>query len=840
MFSLQDLLNNRTSNRTFTWLISTPVISVLLLATAFISARATTVNAQSITGANDGTGTTVEQDQNTMNINGGTQTGNNLFHSFEQFGLTEGQAAVFFANPETSNILGRVVGNEASIIDGLIQVNSNANLFLMNPAGIVFGENANLNVAGDFTATTATGIGFGTGNFFNAYGENDLTLLTGTPLQFAFDASDPNSTPGVIVNRGNLVAAKNITLLGGRVDSPGTISSSQGDITISAVPNSSLVTIEQAGNLLSLAIDPPRDPNGEVIPFSAEDLPELLTGKVNEDSAIAVQSVQGQLSQRDIEVDDPSQNPDSREQNASSSPGTIAVQSLADEVTSNTSAGELVGIDLDGDGVPDVPIETRSQTLAENNNETVSTSNEVVTRVNSDVLNNSDSETADNLQQLENSSIVYQPREQDSLLALDRQVRNLDETFSQDYQGYYAIFDEDDQELDISLAQIQQVLQKIERATGAKPAVIYAAFYPTQISSTNHQSSILPQPDDELELVAITAEGEPVRRRVTGAERTEVEQIARRFTDTIISRRPEAEFLPQSQQLYQWLVKPLANDLKAREIDNLVFILEGGMRSLPFAALHDGKKYLVEEYSVGMMPSFRLTNTIYQDIRDVELLAMGSETFKDRQLAALPAVPVELNIVAQDLWAGTSFLNEDFTIANLKQTQNSNPFGILHLATHAEFLPGKPANSFIQFGDRKLKLSEVRELGLNNPEVELIVLSACKTAVGDRDAEYGFASLAYQAGVKSALGSLWSVSDAGTLALMSNFYRELKDAPIKAEALRLAQVAMINHQVRIKDDKLVGADFQFDLPAAISENEGEPQLAHPYYWSAFSLVGNPW
>jgi CHAT domain-containing protein len=164
----------------------------------------------------------------------------------------------------------------------------------------------------------------------------------------------------------------------------------------------------------------------------------------------------------------------------------------------------------------------------------------------------------------------------------------------------------------------------------------------------------------------------------------------------------------------------------------------------------------------------------------------------------------------------------------------------LHLATHAEFLPGKPSNSYIQFGDRKLKLSEVRELGLNNPEVELIVLSACQTAVGDRDAEYGFASLAYQAGVKSAIGSLWSISDAGTLALMSNFYKELKDAPIKAEALRLAQVAMIKNQVQIKNDKLIGADFQFDLPVEIRKNEGEPQLAHPYYWSAFSLVGNPW
>ena len=132
--------------------------------------------------------------------------------------------------------------------------------------------------------------------------------------------------------------------------------------------------------------------------------------------------------------------------------------------------------------------------------------------------------------------------------------------------------------------------------------------------------------------------------------------------------------------------------------------------------------------------------------------------------------------------------------------------------------------------------NEIKELALNNPLVELMVLSACKTAVGDRDAEYGFASLAYQAGVKSALGSLWYVSDTGTLSLMSKFYRKLKDTPIKAEALRQAQVAMINEQVRIKNGILIGEDFEFDLPSEISEEK----LTHPRYWSSFTIIGNPW
>ena len=266
--------------------------------------------------------------------------------------------------------------------------------------------------------------------------------------------------------------------------------------------------------------------------------------------------------------------------------------------------------------------------------------------------------------------------------------------------------------------------------------------------------------------------------------------------------------------------------------------MDGGLRSIPVAAFHDGEKYLVEDYSVGMMPSLSLTDTRYQDIKDVGLLAMGSETFPaDSSLFPLPAVPVEIDIITQELWSGGSaFQNADFTIDNLQQTQTSKPFGILHLATHAEFNPGTPKNSFIQFGDRKLSLDEVRELGLSNPQVELMVLSACNTALGDRDAEYGFAGLAHQAGVKSALGSLWHVSDQGTLALMSKFYQELKTAPIKAEALRRAQIAMINKKVRLENGKLITDGQTFDLPPDIDGID----ITHPNYWSPFTIIGNPW
>ncbi|MFB8788770.1 MAG: CHAT domain-containing protein [Potamolinea sp.] len=103
--------------------------------------------------------------------------------------------------------------------------------------------------------------------------------------------------------------------------------------------------------------------------------------------------------------------------------------------------------------------------------------------------------------------------------------------------------------------------------------------------------------------------------------------------------------------------------------------------------------------------------------------------------------------------------------------------------------------------DTQLRLDQVRQLGWNNPAVDLLVLSACRTALGDEKAELGFGGLAVSSGVKSALASLWYVSDQGTLALMTEFYQQLKTAPIKAEALRQAQISMIKKQVRIENGK---------------------------------------
>ncbi|WP_445242846.1 two-partner secretion domain-containing protein [Microcoleus sp. POL10_C6] len=233
-----------------------------------------------ITPATDGTNTQITPSGNQFNINGGQQSGDgtNLFHSFQQFGLTEGQTANFISNPNIRNILGRVVGGDASLINGLIQITGgNSNLFLMNPAGIVFGANSSLNVPAAFTATTATGMGFGN-NWFSAGGTNNYALLVGNPNSFAFT----NTQPGGIVNLGNLAVGQgqNLTLLGGTVLSTGQLYAPGGNIIVAAVPGESLVRISQPGNLLSLEIQPQSVagslPQNWVLPVAS--LPQLLAG----------------------------------------------------------------------------------------------------------------------------------------------------------------------------------------------------------------------------------------------------------------------------------------------------------------------------------------------------------------------------------------------------------------------------------------------------------------------------------------------------------------------------------------------------------------------------------
>ncbi|RQH17929.1 CHAT domain-containing protein [Okeania hirsuta] len=386
-------------------------------------------------------------------------------------------------------------------------------------------------------------------------------------------------------------------------------------------------------------------------------------------------------------------------------------------------------------------------------------------------------------------------------------------------------FGEDLSTQNTSIKNIREVLTDIARETGKNSAIIYVTAYP-----------------EELQLVLYTPDSDPILKTVPAANRQQLMEVVLqlRFQVTTPSRRNTQSYLPPAQQLYNWLIRPISAELEAANIDTLLFSMDEGLRTLPVAVLHDGQQFLVEKYSLSLIPSISLMDTNYRPIQDTRVLAMGASEFIEQN--SLPAVPVELETISQQLWQGSQFLNQDFTRNNLLTQRQNYPYPIIHLATHAEFRPGAASNSYIQlWGDEQLHLGQMRQLGWNDPPVELLVLSACRTAVGDKNAELGFAGLAVAAGAKSALASVWYVSDEGTLGLMTEFYTQLNNAKIKAEALRQAQLAMLRGEVVIAEGQLRGtaARGAVVLPSELGKFENQ-NLSHPYYWAGFMMIGSPW
>lgn len=373
---------------------------------------------------------------------------------------------------------------------------------------------------------------------------------------------------------------------------------------------------------------------------------------------------------------------------------------------------------------------------------------------------------------------------------------------------------------------IGDVPVRIARLTGQKPAIIYVTFPPTG------------QDSDHLGLLLVTAEGQEWHE-VPTATRQEVLEVAKEFVKQITNptRRRTKTYLDSAQKLYQWLIKPLDKTLEKQEINNLVFLMDENLRGIPLSALHDGKRFLVEKYSLGLMPGLNLTDTRYVDLKDAKVLGMAISHFED--LPDIPNVTLELSSI-KTLWPGDYFFDEEATLINLEKHRKMNQYQIIHLATQSEFKLQYPEKSFFKFSDTELTPDQLEQLGWHDPPVDLLVLSACRTGLGDKNFKFGFAGSAIQSGIKSVLGSIWYVSDEGTMALMVEFYYRLRTAPIKAEALRQAQIAMLQGIVKIENGNLIGPLGNVPLPREEFSRSQDNDLSHPYFWAGFTLIGNPW
>ena len=331
----------------------------------------------------------------------------------------------------------------------------------------------------------------------------------------------------------------------------------------------------------------------------------------------------------------------------------------------------------------------------------------------------------------------------------------------------------------------------------AKAAVIYTIILP-----------------DRLEAI-VTLPGQNLRHYSTELPQQQIEGTLQQMQFAVTNqrlRRAIGSFLSPSQQVYNWLIRPIEADLATSGVETLVFVLDGAFRNIPIAALYDGDRYLTEKYKVALTPGLQLLNS--EPLVSEQLQAFAAGLTQARQgFSALPAVGLELQSIGSEV-PTEILLNHYFTKSNFKETINNLAFPVIHIATHGQF-SSLAAETFILTWDDRINVVELDSIlrtdeGRKNP-IELLVLSACQTAVGDRRAALGLAGVAVRAGARSTLASLWFISDKATAQLMTRFYKELANSDAtKAEALRRAQVAILQ----------------------------EGKFSHPYYWSAFVLVGN--
>jgi CHAT domain-containing protein len=271
-----------------------------------------------------------------------------------------------------------------------------------------------------------------------------------------------------------------------------------------------------------------------------------------------------------------------------------------------------------------------------------------------------------------------------------------------------------------------------------------------------------------------------------------------------------------SQQIYGWLLAPFADRLG--DIDTCVFVLDGALAGVPMSVLYDGEHYLLEKYAIARVPAVGMLADPTPSPTAKALIAGidRSRTISDRYFVALDSVREEWQTI-QSLLPHQLLVNTDLTYKKLKENLQKTPFSILHIATHGEFR-SQMQDTFLLLWDQLMGIRDLeRLLQVQQTEfdrvLDLLVLSACETARGDRQAPLGLAGMAIRAGARSTLATLWQVNDESTAALMSEFYRQYLTQPQmgKAQALRRAQLHLWESSQR--------------------------DWAAPFFWAPYVLVG---
>ncbi|MDF5707301.1 MAG: CHAT domain-containing protein [Nostoc sp. S4] len=318
--------------------------------------------------------------------------------------------------------------------------------------------------------------------------------------------------------------------------------------------------------------------------------------------------------------------------------------------------------------------------------------------------------------------------------------------------------------------------------------------------------------------VVVSLPGQPLQHYGTNLSSQEESEVFERLRQSLNPAFLPDEVLPPAQKLYDWLLRPAEKKIEQQEIKTLVFVLDGFLRNVPMAVLHDRQQFIIQKYSIALTPGLQLLESRHLPNQQFQALTAGLAAAR-QGFGELPGVKQEIKQITNYVHAKI-LLDEKFTRLNVEKQIEKVPFSVVHLATHGEF-SSKAEETFLLTWEDRINVKDLdrwlkgasSKLSNNAPRlpIELLVLSACQTAKGDNRAALGLAGIAVRSGARSTLATLWSVQDKSTADLTAEFYRLLTQKLVsKAEALRQAQLFLLN----------------------------SPQYKHPYYWSGFVLVGN--
>ncbi len=383
-----------------------------------------------------------------------------------------------------------------------------------------------------------------------------------------------------------------------------------------------------------------------------------------------------------------------------------------------------------------------------------------------------------------------------------------------------------------------------------KTAIIYPIILPEKLAiidsiPNNNYQKCQRQQTENQDLKCYPRDYHLYLTKVTQIEVENTYQEIKRYLNP---RSPQELLLESSQKLYNMMIKPLENDLINNQIKTLVFVLDGVLRNLPMSALYDGEKYLIEKYNIALVPGLKLLKSKSLSlIPENPNILIGGLSQARQGFTSLPSVENEIKEISQigiETTSKTIIKNEDFTEEKLTKLIKESPFSMIHLATHGQF-SSEAENTFILTWDQKLNLQQLQNSLAQRKvikPIELLILSACQTASGDKNAALGLAGLAVRLGVQSTVATLWSVNDQSTSELMIKFYQELIEMQRnKVEALQKID-ALITQG--LSNEELANINFNQTLSQAEVLTNAQrfllqqTQYKHPYYWSPFVLIGN--